>query len=464
MTAALPARILSPMSTRIPPDPGTIELLDEDALPPAACRRLLRFSLAFHERNLSYFLELRDRWHAEHPGRSFPGLCANVNPLTGDLRPDEQQMLWGWGDGRALSTWSGFLAAGRVPPRLREGLTDYVHTIYRGLRSRCRDGYIPFSIHYRDSPSSAAGRVGYSTSFACTGFCRYGLFCGDRDALDLGLDLLRICRDRIRAGQFDAPPTHHGPRMILVGSAVDVVDTARTSGRPLPGAAEAELLGIALEAAEEVLAGHFRPDPPAFWEHSDSGGRPVGDPQGRVVVDPGHATELAGFLAELVRICSDAPSPLSAETRRRLLDAALAIHLFADRIGFTEAGVMTKYADLSTGEVLGDTQAAGAAGRPTAPWWNVREHSAAALRLYTLLGDPRLPVTYRRAQNASYRHYPNERIGGQMIQSVDPWTCEPLDIAPATGNLDPMHDARARMREIECLELLLRDPRPWEHA
>jgi hypothetical protein len=38
-----------------------------------------------------------------------------------------------------------------------------------------------------------------------------------------------------------------------------------------------------------------------------------------------------------------------------------------------------------------------------------------------------------------------------MIQTVDPFTLEPLDIAPATGNLDPMHDARSREREIECL-------------
>ena len=42
-----------------------------------------------------------------------------------------------------------------------------------------------------------------------------------------------------------------------------------------------------------------------------------------------------------------------------------------------------------------------------------------------------------------------------MIQTIDPLTLEPLDLAPATGNLDPMHDARSRSREIECLEELL---------
>ena len=44
-----------------------------------------------------------------------------------------------------------------------------------------------------------------------------------------------------------------------------------------------------------------------------------------------------------------------------------------------------------------------------------------------------------------------------MIQTVDPFSLEPLDIQPATGNLDPMHDPPARLREIECLEQLLRE-------
>ena len=42
-----------------------------------------------------------------------------------------------------------------------------------------------------------------------------------------------------------------------------------------------------------------------------------------------------------------------------------------------------------------------------------------------------------------------------MIQTIDPLTLEPLDLAPATGNLDPMHDPRSRSREIECLERLI---------
>ena len=115
---------------------------------------------------------------------------------------------------------------------------------------------------------------------------------------------------------------------------------------------------------------------------------------------------------------------------------------------------MSKYVDLHTGEPLPDTQAADADGRITAPWWNVREHAACALRLYVLTGEKALLQSYRKAQNAAYRHYPGPAIDGEMIQAVEGLTGEPLDVAPATGNLDPMHDPMARLREMECLEEL----------
>lgn len=449
----MPLAYTADMDTRIAPDASEMEILAEPSLPREICRRLLAFYSAYHERNLEYFLGLRDRWHTEHPGETFAGLCANVNPLTGAFRPEAEQKLWGWGDGRALATWSGFLATDRVPQRLRQPLADYVGAIYRGLRSRCHHGKIPHAIHYREDNAVPPARVGYSTSFAAAGFCRYGLYAGDGAAMNLGLELLRLCREALSRGAFEAPDSHHGPRMIHLGVIVDIIDLSQSAASDLPHGVAEHLLEEAFAAADWILGRHFRLEPRGFWEHSDAKG-PVENDNGYVVVDPGHATEFAGFLAELTRLSGD----------NRLIDAALAIHLFADEIGFTSGGVMTKYADLNTGEVLGDTQAAAAAGRPTAPWWNVREHAAAALRLYTLTGDERLLHTYRRAQNASYLHYPNERIGGQMIQAVDPWSCEPLDIPPATGNLDPMHDPRARMREIECLELLINDPQPWQNS
>ena len=91
----------------------------------------------------------------------------------------------------------------------------------------------------------------------------------------------------------------------------------------------------------------------------------------------------------------------------------------------------------------------------TAPWWNVRECCAASIKLYQLTGRQECLDAYCRAQNATYLNYPNKRIGGLMVQTLDADTLEPLPFHPATGNIDPMHCARAREREIEALELLL---------
>ena len=279
-------------------------------------------------------------------------------------------------------------------------------------------------------------------------FVQYGLYRRSEEALSLGEELLRKELDAVRA----AVGGHHGPRMIMLGVIGEILNTLTCvpfSGDDQYERLRRSLLAEAFPIVEYILERHYRRDPPAFWEESDPEGRPVPDGAGHIVVDPGHATECAGFLAELVPFLPD---------RDAVLEAALSIHLFADRVGFTPSGVMTKYADRDSGGILADTQAVGAGRRPTAPWWNVREHCAAALRLYTLVRDERLLTTYQRAQNASYLYYPNKNIGGQMVQTLDPSTLEVLDVAPATGNLDPMHDPRARIREIECLESLIGRP------
>lgn len=66
--------------------------------------------------NLSYFLQLRNRGRLERLGRAHPGLCADINPLTGEFRPVSEQCLWGCGDGRAVAIWSGIILSGVLSP------------------------------------------------------------------------------------------------------------------------------------------------------------------------------------------------------------------------------------------------------------------------------------------------------------------------------------------------------------
>jgi len=387
-----------------------------------------------------------------------------------------EQKIWGWGDARGLGIWSAFLLDGRVPDKdvtldlgggevqvvnLRQALLAYCDTIYAGMMERydLNGGRIPFTADIDtgladDHPrNQLAG--GFSNTFAINAFIQYGMLRRSRDALDLGLQLLEQAYAAIASAGSESQTESHGPRMILLGVVGEVlksISVLEKQGIDEYLSLREPLVARALPAIEHILDRHYDSGRPAFWETSDSGGHPYVDAAGRIMVDPGHSSECAGFLAELVPFL---PEVWDSERwgKRQVLQAALHILLFAAEIGFSARGVMFKYVDLHTGQPLPDVQAG--VDYPTAPWWNVRELCAAALRLYTLTGDERLVPVYQKGQNASYLVYPNKNIGGQMIQMVDPFTLEPLDVAPATGNLDPMHDPRARIREIENLEILI---------
>lgn len=479
---------MSEKVNRVPLDQSEIVLLKGNALTPGICRSLLDFYNDYHEKNLTYFCQLRARWHKEHPGRFFKGLCANVNPLTGEFRPSAEQKYWGWGDARGLGIWSVFLIDDRVPDKrvtldlgggerrnanLRQSLSDYCDILYEGLVERYEknDRRIPFTADIEtgladDHPRNKA-RGGFSNVFAVNGLIQYGMLKKNKDALGLGLQLLDDVYAAIDSGQFDSdsevPQTQtesHGPRMILLGVLGEVLKSISVlEGRGIAAYSHLKqtLVHKSLPFIEHILDHHYDGDRPAFWETSDLNGHPYVDEKGRITVDPGHTAECAGFLAELVPFLPEQWPGAGMQThpwnKEKVLQAALNLFLFAAEIGFSERGVMFKHVDLNTGQPLPDVQAG--VDHPTAPWWNVRELCAAALRLYTLTQEERIVPAYRKAQNASYLVYPNGNIGGQMIQMVHPFTLEPLDVAPATGNLDPMHDPRARMREIENLERLI---------
>jgi hypothetical protein len=469
-------------ASRVPLDPGEIVLLKDDALTPDVCRSLLDFYYRYHEQNLVYFCEIRTRWHKENPGQFFKGLCANVNPLTGAFRPPAEQKIWGWGDSRALGIWSVFLIDDRVPDKqvtldvgggeirrvnLKQSISEYCDILYEGMTERYEKNHhrIPFTADIESGLADDHPRNqsvgGYSNTFAINGFIQYGMLRNNQDAIGLGLRLLDEAYAAVGSGPFDGRSEtletrteSHGPRMILLGVLGEVlksISVLEKQGIRRYSDLEQTLVPKSLPLIEHILDHHYDGGRPAFWEISDIEGHPYVDEKGQIAVDPGHTVECAGFLAELIPFLPQ-QWPGARWSKAKVLQAALNIFTFAAGIGFSDQGVLFKYVDLNTGQPLPDVQAG--VEFPTAPWWNVRELCAAALRLYTLTREERIIPAYRKAQNASYLVYPNQKIGGQMIQMVDPFTLEPLDVAPATGNLDPMHDPRARIREIENLERL----------
>jgi mannose/cellobiose epimerase-like protein (N-acyl-D-glucosamine 2-epimerase family) len=292
----------------------------------------------------------------------------------------------------------------------------------------------------------------------------YGLLRGNARAMEIGDALFGNCLLAGRTGSYPAAedkPGHRfqGSPMVTVGAFVDVlkvVAVLEAAGRSDLDDLKRKLIDGGRELIDYILSNHYDPETHDFWEENGPDGEPWINEAGQQICDPGHTAEACAFFAELCDLAPDDETDTEWHwPKQAIVDAALEMNDLVTRHGFSPAGVMFKNVDLRTKQGVADTSGGGVTiGKPTAPWWNVREHCAACLKLYQLTRDDRCLAGYVRSQNASYRYYPNARIGGLMVQTIDPFTLEPMDIHPATGNIDPMHSARAREREIEALELI----------
>ncbi len=474
---------------RIPLPPDEIVLLDEAGLTAQTCRRVLDFNRAYQQRELRQFLKMKYDWEESHPGKMFPGLCAEVDSITGLMRPLVEQRAWTWGDARALGLWAAFLIKGRIDGerhsvRTASGRThtvnlkteyeaycDRLYTCLVGRYEAC-GGSFPFVVDVETNcPSNDARNhiarpheASASEIFCLNAMVQYAMLRHDNRALDIGLALLDRCCAVARTGAWCPPPRpghrSQGYPMVTVGAIVDILKTIHTL-ESRGNAAYSHLKPILTERAREIiddiLTNHYDPATHKFWEENGPDGKAFINEKGQHICDPGHTAEACGFFAELCgMVAEDAPGARWRWSRTGILSAILEMNHLVTTCGYSERGAMFKNIDLRTGHGVPDVSGGGAAaGRATAPWWNVREHAAASIRLYVLTDDERCLEGYRKAFNATYLHYPNQRIGGLMVQTLDPYTLEPLDVHPATGNLDAMHTGRSREREIEALEALL---------
>ncbi len=437
---------------------------------------LIGFNRRYQNRLLRYFAKIKIQFEEEHPGLCYPGLFAEVDSISGETRPPHEQKVWSWGDCRGLGIWSYLLAKGAISDdeavtggrtlNLRRFYSDYCDFIYGRLLERyeLNGGRLPFLVDVgtnlaSDDPRNivcAPGECEPTHVFAAAGFLQYGFMRGSEDALTLGLKFLD---EAIDCGMRSANVDHitkkrlsykgEGFIMIVMGAIIDTLKCLRHRGG-VPGAHEAldgRLLADGVRIARELLAKFTNPNTGEYWEYNSQDDIPHITDSGQKICDPGHVAESCGFMAELIGLQGEGAFP-PGERLVRILS-------FLDRHGYSASGVMFKNIDLLTQKGVFDKVDAAGVRHRTAPWWNVRECCAASIKLYQLTGRQECLDAYCRAQNATYLNYPNKRIGGLMVQTLDADTLEPLPFHPATGNIDPMHCARAREREIEALELLL---------
>lgn len=83
--------------------------LDMPRLTPELRDCLLTFNYDYQLKGLRYFAYLKLLGEKQHPGRTFPGLCTEVDSISGAMRPLREQPVWGLGDTRALGIWCYFL-------------------------------------------------------------------------------------------------------------------------------------------------------------------------------------------------------------------------------------------------------------------------------------------------------------------------------------------------------------------
>ncbi len=450
-------------------------IFDKDELVAETAERLLDFNRNYQIRVLKYFAQIKLDFERNYPGIVFPGLFGEIDSVSGKMRPLAEQRVWSWGDCRALGIWSYFLCKNVIPDRefevsgrkinLRSFYAGYCDFIYEKLRERyeLNGGYFPFLVDIAtnkasDDPRNVPCRRGeYDPShvFASSGFIQYGIMKDNPAALSFGL---KILDETIECGMSfknvdhitkeRCPQFGQGFLMVTVGAMLDSLKCiSYSANKEKHSPLSVKLVESAVKMSSFILKNYCNSDTGEFWEYNDSSGKPYKNMDGFMVCDPGHAAEACGFIAELSGFMGD------SILKNEFIERTLRIVKFIHRSAYSPKGLMYKNIDIISRRGVADRVDSHGKEYFTAPWWNVCELASAALKLYQLTGDKDCLETYAKAHNACYLNYPNELIGGFMVQTLDAETGDPLPFNPATGNLDPMHSPRAREREIEILEL-----------
>jgi len=442
----------------------------------------VHYTLIHHK----FFIKLKHEWEMLSPDRKIFGLCSEIDSITGVWKDISVQKAWSWGDGRALGLWSNHLITGIIHDEeieinplgqkrvvnLRAEYKSYCDVIFRQLEERYKlnGGHFPFIADISTNKASGdsrnvtlkEGERSFSDLFCSAGFMQYGLLTRNHEITDKGLKILLSVSDAIKNAKFVVEPHNpnnppkfnfQGAYMILLGVCVDVLKSIVSIGEKEFSSLRKNLFTAAVEMTETILSKFYSPESGILWEFNTLDDKPFKD-GASWIADPGHGAECAGFIAEFASLLKTEND--MKQLSEKYIEAASRISLYMSENGYSRKGLMYKRINLlkETERGVFDNTVNGVKLK-TAPWWNVREHSAASLRLYHLRGDERHLVSYSKAQNATYMFYPNKLIDGLMTQTLNAETAETLPLNPATANFDPMHDQRARDREIEVLKSLI---------
>lgn len=471
--------------SRVVPSVEEIVYITADQLDILLKNDLLKFNNGYQLKVLHYFAGLKIQWEKDNLGRIFPGLCAEVDSVTGVMRSLDEQRAWSWGDARGLGLWCYFLIKGIIPSdiqkillpdgsivdvNLQDFYNDYVDVIYRSLIERFEKcgGRLPHLVDIDTNEASddprnlhpAENEITASHTFAINAFFQYGFLRDNEKAIQLGWKILDESFHAAHENRYVDHLTqkrsfaHSHSGMTCVGAVVDclkTIEVLESRGNTKYSNIKDDLISRTRWTVDLFCQYHWDAQKKEFSEYLHPITKlPYVNECGYIVCDPGHAAEGAGFFAELSQYMPKDDKTNFKVHRNNIIPILENVVSYVDKNGYTDTGVMCKHFDIITGKPVADIEKDGVS-YITSPWWNLRETAAAAIKIYQLTGSSQMWNVYKRAFNATYKNYPNAAIGGLMLQTLDAVTMQPLPFPPATGNLDPMHSPRAREREIEAL-------------
>ncbi|MCX7803749.1 MAG: AGE family epimerase/isomerase [Planctomycetota bacterium] len=296
--------------------------------------------------------------------------------------------------------------------------------------------------------------------FYVKGLAAAGRMLGREDLIRKATDMaVRVCED-IRAGRLylDQQPLDprnparpepgrfgNGGRMIAIGAAALFLDVTGKRVWAETG----------FEFITHMLDRHSNPaEAPAcafglpfdMWEFVDASGRPwVRD--GRLLSDPGHATEFVGLALKLIRSARKTRTipegDCSCLSRCMKLLPAILKRNFEN--GFSPRGFgIVKSFDLISRKPL----------NPQMPWWNLPETLRAAIEVWAETeGDTKEEAARiaARCSNAFLKYYVRKELNLMAVQTLEE-DGSVVDVIPATPDADPGYHTGLCL--IDCLDLL----------
>ncbi|TJY40743.1 hypothetical protein E5161_16480 [Cohnella pontilimi] len=378
----------------------------------------------------------------KHP--DFPGVHTGYNSITGIEFAEEDNLPYGWINGRGVSAFCRFADAF---PHAKDELMAFAgHTVsWLEKHLALNDGHIPFlaersGMEKQTQCPCPKGYKSYSDLYGALAFVEYGARVQDKRLVALGVNLFDQAIDALKANRFVPEPDPIFEDRLFENPYSIALDTANDFYKLL---GDARYLQMAADLTEHLLDAHYAEEAGAFVEFASLDGKPLRGENGDYIVDPGHSVEFCSFALEFARLAVQAGQFGSLAERIRRLAPKLLLWNVEKGWNRKHPGMFKSFEAVS--------------GQPvnrTMPWWILPETMLGLLLGYECTKEELFLEKYVDAHNAYFGMYMNEKTNFGPFQNIDGDTGLPVDIVPACKFQDPEFHAGKNI--LTCTQVMER--------